>query len=127
METELVCLKTSETDLLFPSTNFTYGSILKVTREVFLKMEEAGIVFDKEKRQDGVRVGMIPDGEAVDVSCFLSRGRRIYPVYAINQEDSLIGFWKNGVRFGKEDCDLLAIGRRFKRNSVTVSHPIVLA
>ena len=116
-------------DVLFPSQELTYGSLVEADEKTFELMKTIGIKFDDEMDDaTGVYLGTIDVSavKSVNLSRLLSSNRRSYPIYLMDKTDELIGFWRNCFWFDDQNA---AISRssRYLEGVMMTSVPIYLA
>lgn len=125
MESVLMRLKAKSGDVLFPSRGLKYGNTVKINQMTLAKLKELGVVFNPDC-QEKITTGLVPDEVDVNVSGLLSEGSQIYPIYVIDQNDHLVGFWKNGCWFDDKSCDLNLVQQRLNESDLE-PHPFLLA
>lgn len=126
MESVLMRLKAKSGDVLFPSRGLKYGNTVKINQTTLVKLKELGVVFHPDC-QEKITTGVIPDEVDVNVSGLLSEGSQIYPIYVIDQNDHLVGFWKNGCWFDDESCDMAYVQQWYDDELEFDPRPILLA
>lgn len=126
MESVLMRLKAKNGDVLFPSRGLKYGSTVKINQMTLAKLKDLEIIFSTSCH-DNILTGVIPDEVDVNVSGLLSEGSQIYPIYVIDQNDHLVGFWKNGCWFDDESCDMAYVQQWYDDELEFDPRPILLA
>jgi hypothetical protein len=115
-------------DVLFPSQELVYGSLVEADKETLELMEAVGIKFADDIDVVGVRLGTIDAlvAKSVDLSRLLSSGKQRFPIYVIDREDRFCGLWQYGVWFDDQNAELGHIGQYLERVVMTPL-PICLA
>ena len=126
MESVLIRFKAKNGDILFPSSNLKYGNTVKINQTTLEKLKDLGIIFS-QSCHDKILTGVVPDEVNVNVYSLLSDEARIYPIYVIDQNDHLVGFWKNGCWFDDESCDLGDLQQRLDEKLDFKPHHMLLA
>ena len=118
-------LKAKSGDVLFPSRGLKYGNTVKINQMSFIKLKDLGVVFS-EGYQENVLTGLVPDEVDVNLSGLLSKETQIYPIYVVDQNDHLVGFWRNGRWFDDKSCNLGLVQQRLNESDLE-PHPFLLA
>lgn len=126
MESVLISFKAKNGDVLFPSNNLSYGNVVKINQIILAKLKDLGINFS-QGCQEKTLTGVVPDGVNINISGLLSEGSQIYPIYVIDQNDHLVGFWKNGCWFDDESCNMAYVQQWYDDELEFDPHPILLA
>lgn len=126
MELILINLKAKGGDVLFPSVSLKYGNTVKITQKTLDELKSFGVNFD-QCYQTNILTGIVPDRAKVNISGLLSDGSQVYPIYVIDRDDHIIGFWKNGRWFNSKSSNLAYVQKRFDQDLEFDSRPISLA
>jgi len=123
-----VVTKPNRHDILFPSQDLTYGSIVSVDDKTLELMKAIGVVFADGLDSARVLVGTIDVSavKLIEMSRLLSFDKRSFPIYLVDQADNFLGLWQNGFWFDDRNANLDRIGECLEGVAMS-PRPICLA